>query len=93
MASTPTQFEAIAKAATVCAANPKDDYALLTLMRAINAARDLYTEEMRDAICDASAEFGEDEDGNIDTDAVEGAIARGYYGNAHMRDAMRECRA
>ena len=93
MASTPTQFEAIAKAALACAAAPKDDYNYLILMRAINAANDLYTDEMHGMICDAAAEFGEDADGDIDPDATEGAIARGYAGNRYMADAMREYRA
>ena len=93
MPSTPTQFEAIAKAALACAAAPKDDYDLLKLMRAINAAPTLYTDDMYAAICDAAAEFGEDADGDIDPDATEGAIARGYAGNRYMADAMREYRA
>ena len=93
MASTPTQFEAIAKAALACAAAPKDDYNYLILMRAINAANDLYTDEMHGMICDAAAEFGEDAGGDIDPDATEGAIARGYAGNRYMADAVREYRA
>lgn len=85
-----SQFEAIASAAAICAASPKDDYALLALMRAINAVRDLYTDDMFDAICDLAREYGEDADGDLSEDAIWAAKERGYPGNRIMRDAMRE---
>ena len=93
MSTTSQQFEAIATAASACAAKPNDDYARLTLMRAIIAADVLYTDELYEATADLARVMGEDIDGDLDEDAIAAAVERGYPGNRYMRDAIREMAA